>query len=106
MRILGTPIPLLLSYYQHKNWKPSNRYECLAYNEYRNTGAEDRHKFNTIVEMSSRMKRKNYKNNYENLFIFCLDTDFPTIESCDIDYPMDNQTKIEEIQHGEVNIFE
>ena len=56
--------------------------------------------------MSSRMKRKNFKNNYENLFIFCLDTDIPTIESCDIDYPMDNQTKIEEIQHGEVNIFE
>ena len=95
MRILGTPIPLLLSYYQHTNWKPSNRYESLAYNNYCYTGAEDRYKINTITEMSSRMKRKNFKNNYENLFIFCLDY-----------YPIDNETKTEDIQHGEVDLFE
>lgn len=106
MRILGAPIPLLLSYYQHTNWKPSNRYESLAYNEYCDTGAEDRYKINTITEMSSRMKIKNFKNNYENLFIFCLNSNYYPIESCDTDYLINNETKTEEIQYGEVDLFE
>ena len=101
MRILGAPIPLLLTYYQHKNWKPSNYYESQAYNSYCHIGAEDRHIINTVTEMSSRInKNKNIRNNYENLSIFCLDAKIPTIESSVNLYKNNNETQ--EIQHGEI----
>ena len=104
MRILGTPIPLLLTYYQHKNWKPCDLYESQAFNSYCHMGAEDRYIRNTITEMSARIKNNNFRDNYENLFIFCLDADFPTIDTSVDVYRKKNET--EEIKYGEVDLFE
>ena len=93
MRILGTSIPLLLTYYQNLNWQPANKYEFQAFNAYCHEGAEQRYTSSTISEM-------NNKENIENLLKFYLDNNSPNQNNTSIN--VDDL----KIQHGEVDLFE
>ncbi len=102
MRILGTSIPLLLTYYQNLNWKPANKYEFQAFNAYCHEGAEQRSTSSTISEMKECMKIINKKENIENLFKFYLDNNSPSPKNSSINVDVDDL----KIQHGEVDLFE
>ena len=104
MRILGTSIPLLLTYYQNLNWQPANKYEFQAFNAYCHEGAEQRSTSSTISEMKECMKIINKKENIENLLKFCLENDIPSQQnnSDNMDVDVDDL----KIQHGEVDLFE
>lgn len=100
MRILGTPIPLLFTYYQNLNWQPANKYEFQAFNAYCHEGAEQRYSSSSIPAKTERIKFVNKKENIENLLKFCLDNDIPSQQN-----NFDDVDDLK-IQHGEIDLFE